>query len=152
MPRLTEADFAALPKHIRDRCVVSEPAPLPSLKAKGRKPAHVWGQMNQAEKDFAAELDRRMAAGEVLWWRFECWTFRLADDLRLTPDFCVLRADGSLVCYDVKAEHENKKTGKRKMHIEEDALAKMKVAAAHMPLQFVAVAWSKSAGWVERVF
>lgn len=63
---------------------------------------HVPGQMNQTESLYASQLQLRKLAGEVLSWEFEGITFKLADDLRYTPDFVVTLADLTMECIDCK--------------------------------------------------
>jgi len=159
MARMTQAEFDALPQDIRDRCTIGEVKSLLYAsskvelpKAKGRAPSHTWGVMNESEKRFAGELASQKEEGKILWFGFELWTFRLAEKLRFTPDFVAMKADGFLVCYEVKAERTHKTTGKRKVHYQDDSLAKLKMAAAQVPIQFVAVAWSRTSGWQYRNF
>jgi hypothetical protein len=58
--------------------------------------------MNKTEERFAAGLQADKLAGEIVEWHFEALTFKLAADLRYTPDFVVFETDGSLTCIDVK--------------------------------------------------
>jgi len=110
-----------------------------ATRALGRLPA---GTMNKTEAAYAAFLDTLIACKDVLWFKFEGVKLRLADNTFYSPDFIVLRADGSLECHEVKG------------HWEEDARVKIKVAASIYPMQFIAVqalAKSKGGGWkVER--
>ncbi len=95
-----------------------------AIQALGRLPA---GQMNRTEAAYAAHLDARKAAGEILWWRFEGVTFRLAERCSLTPDFLILLASGALEAHDAKGSP----------HVfTDDAKVKMKVAARDFPLPF----------------
>ena len=93
------------------------------------------GSMNQTEAAYAKTLELRKAAGEVAWYKFEGLKFRLADYTFYTPDFAVLLADGALEVHEVKG------------YWQEDARAKIKIAADMYPLRFVAVqALPKKAG------
>jgi len=80
--------------------------------AKGsRKQRH--GVMNTTEERFFAEVILpRQAAGRVVQWWFEAWSFRLTSatpngkpGIRYTPDFVCLLDDGSLVVFEVKGGH-----------------------------------------------
>lgn len=93
------------------------------------------GAMNKTEAAYAATLDLRRAAGEVAWFKFEGLKFRLADNTFYTPDFAVMLASGALEAHEVKGFWQD------------DARAKIKIAAGMYPLQFVAVqVVPKSAG------
>lgn len=95
--------------------------------------------MNKTEARYERHLDVLRAAGQVRHWWFEGITLKLAHDCRLTPDFLVMLADGSLECHDVKG------------HFEDDAKVKMRVAASLFPFRFVAVRATRG-GWEEEDF
>lgn len=84
--------------------------------------------MNKAEARYAAALEARRIAGEVEWYLYEGWTFKLADDTRYTPDFCVLLSNGELEAHEVK--------GHRRI-FRDDAKVKIKVAANIFPIRFL---------------
>jgi hypothetical protein len=93
------------------------------------------GAMNKTEAAYAQTLELRKAGGEVAWYKFEGLKFRLADNTFYTPDFAVLLAGGALEAHEVKG------------HWQDDARAKIKIAADMYPLRFVAVqALPKKAG------
>ena len=92
--------------------------------AKGRLKS---GEMNKTEQDYADVLEQQKQAGEILWYKFEGLTFKLALDTRYTPDFVVLTNEGYLECREVKGYWLG------------DAKAKIKVAAALFPIKFIAV-------------
>lgn len=101
--------------------------------------------MNGTEADYAKRLELRRNCGEILWYKFESMTFKLADGCRFTPDFVVMAADGVMEVHEVKGSRG----------FEDDALVKIKVLAEHFPFRVVAyVAKAKKAGggWEERVF
>lgn len=103
----------------------------------GRRPRRVAGEMNRTEARYAAEiLDPLVKSGQVLKYWFEEWTFKLGPDLRYTPDFVVLFADGALGVREVKAR--DKRTGK--FRAEDDARVKMKIFADQFPLE-MGVVW-----------
>jgi hypothetical protein len=77
-----------------------------------------------------AQLELELPAGEILDWKFEAITFKLAPDLRLTVDFFVVRPDHELEFREVKGFWE------------EDALVKVKTAAQLFPwFHFVGYTW-----------
>jgi hypothetical protein len=113
----------------------------PALQALGRLPA---GTMNKTEKAYAAFLDTLMACGDVIWWKFEGYKFRLADKTFYSPDFAVMRATGHLEMHEVKGGIW-----------EGDARVKIKVAASEYPHQFIAVQAlpkAKGGGWKVETF
>ncbi len=85
------------------------------------------GAMNKTEAAYAATLAQRQAAGDVLWFKFEGLKFRLADNTFYTPDFAVMLAGGAMEAHEVKG------------HWQDDAKAKIKIAADMYPFRFVAV-------------
>lgn len=72
-------------------------------------------------------LDARRHAGEVAWFKFEGIKLRLADNTFYTPDFAVMLADGALEMHEVKGFWQD------------DARAKIKIAADLYPMGFKAV-------------
>ncbi|WP_186107277.1 DUF1064 domain-containing protein [Burkholderia gladioli] len=103
-----------------------------AVQALGRLPV---GAMNQTESRYALHLEQRKHAGEIAWYVFEAWKFRLADNTFYTPDFVVMLADGRIECHEVKG------------HWQDDARVKIKVAAYQHPVRFIAVtAKPKKAG------
>jgi hypothetical protein len=108
--------------------------------ALGRLPA---GQMNRTEERYEREvLAPAKLAGEIPWYAFGAITLKLAKNTHFKVDFAVLAADGILEMVDVK--------GSRFM-AEEDALAKIKIAAALFPFRFL-FAWPTKQGWQREVF
>jgi len=85
------------------------------------------GKMNQTEKAYAERLRALQHAGEILWHRFEGIKLRLADNTFYTPDFAVLAADGVMELHEVKGFWQD------------DARAKIKIAADQYPFRFIAV-------------
>lgn len=99
------------------------------------------GKLNKGESAYARHLDLRMAAGEVLWCAFEGMTLKIADDCRITPDFAVMEADGTMVLVDVKGRSGDK------YWAEEDAVVKLKTLAEIYPFQVFVVWPKKDSGW-----
>jgi len=85
------------------------------------------GKMNQTEAAYAERLRALQHAGEILWHRFEGIKLRLADNTFFTPDFAVLAADGVMELHEVKGFWQD------------DARAKIKIAADQYPFRFIAV-------------
>ena len=91
--------------------------------------------VRENNQTYAQTLELRKAAGEVAWYKFEGLKFRLADNTFYTPDFAVLLTGGALEAHEVKG------------YWQDDARAKIKIAADMYPLRFVAVqALPKKAG------
>jgi hypothetical protein len=120
--------------------MVLDPVPVPaSLPRFGHRRFALGrlkpGTMNKTEALYAAHLDAQALAGSILWFRFEAIKLRLADSTFLTVDFAVMVADGHLEMHEVKGFWQD------------DARAKMKIAADQYPFRFIAVtAHSKKAG------
>ncbi|TMN18518.1 DUF1064 domain-containing protein [Pseudoxanthomonas sp. X-1] len=101
------------------------------------------GAMNKTEAAYAASLELRKAAGEVAWYRFEGVKLRLADNTFYTPDFAVMLADGRMQMHEVKGFWQD------------DARAKIKIAAEMYPFDFLAVkatAKRDGGGWAVEHF
>jgi len=91
--------------------------------------------MNGTETEYEAILDGRRHHGEIAWYKFEGVKLRLADNTFYTPDFAVMLSDGSMQLHEVKGFWQD------------DAKAKIKVAASLYPFEFIAVRkQSKKAG------
>lgn len=101
------------------------------------------GAMNKTEAAYGEMLEGLKATGDVIWYRFEGLKLRLADNTFYTPDWAVMRADGSMECHEVKG------------HWTDDARVKIKVAAEMYPFRFVAakkIAAKAGAGWLLEEF
>ena len=85
------------------------------------------GQQNGTESEYGALLDQRRTAGEIAWFKFEGLKLRLADNTFYTPDFAVMLASGEIECHEVKGFWQD------------DARAKIKIAADLYPFRFIAV-------------
>lgn len=97
------------------------------------------GQKNKTEQAYELEvLKPAMQDGSVRWYRFESVKLRLADNTFYTPDYCVMRSDGTMEMHEVKGFWQD------------DARVKIKVAADMYPLKFIAVkrrAKKNGGGW-----
>lgn len=101
------------------------------------------GSMNKTEAAYDSHLAELQHAGQIKWRKFEGLKLRLADSTFYTPDFAVMAADGVIECHEVKGFWQD------------DARAKIKVAADLYPFRFIAVkARTKKAGggWEVEVF
>lgn len=92
--------------------------------SRGRGVRRQPGTMNKTESAYARHLESQCATGEIVWWKFEGLTLKLAKDTRYTPDFCVMTRDGCIEFHEVKG------------FFEDDAKVKVKVAAEMFPFIF----------------
>lgn len=114
---------------------------VPKVQARGVR--HKPGVMNGTEEKYAKDLEMRRAIGDVLWFAFEAVTLKLGQDLRYTPDFAVMRGDGSIEMHECKGFWRD------------DALVKIKAAAQMFPFKFISVAIipkRDGGGWKVREF
>lgn len=107
-------------------------------RAKGRRPKS--NGPNGIEAEYAEILKFRTLAGEVAYWGYERLKFRLADNTWYIPDFDVITLPNyTLEIHEVKAQWKEKDpvtkqyTGRAKIHYEDDARVKIKVAASLYP-------------------
>lgn len=101
------------------------------------------GQMNKTEAAYERDLRDALSLGDIQWYRFEGLKLRLADKTFYTPDFAVMAADGVMECHEVKGFWQD------------DARAKIKIAADQYPFRFKAVqalAKKHGGGWKEEMF
>ena len=101
------------------------------------------GAMNKTEAAYEAHLALLQHAGEIQWRKFEGMKLRLADNTFYTPDFAVMSADGVIECHEVKGFWQD------------DARAKIKVAADLYPFRFLAVRAKpkkEGGGWAVEAF
>lgn len=114
----------------------NKPSAKERVQALGRMKA---GRMNRTEEKYAAHLDKRKLAGEVLDYWFEPMNLRLATKCFYKVDFLVMLYNGALEVHEVKGFWTD------------DALVKIKVAAEHYPFRFVAIQFIEGS-WIERDF
>jgi hypothetical protein len=101
------------------------------------------GQMNKTEEAYAKRLQSLQHAGEVAWYKFEGVKLRLADNTFYSPDFAVMLASGEMEMHEVKGFWQD------------DARAKIKIAADLYPFRFIAVkvkAKKDGGGWATEEF
>jgi hypothetical protein len=100
------------------------------------------GTQNKTEAAYQSHLESLKSLGVIVWYAFESYTFRLADNTRYTPDFAVMMADGVLEFHEVKGFWRD------------DARVKIKVAADRFPHRFIAVKSrpkKRGGGWEREV-
>ena len=110
--------------------------PLPPAMAPVRD---LWDGMNKTERARAIELEAMKRTGLIVAWWYEQWTFKLADDLRYTPDFVVQKPDGTLEVEETKG------------YWRDDARAKIKMFVAQFPFPTRAYTQIKG-GWDVETF
>lgn len=101
------------------------------------------GAMNKTEQAYANYLESNRVQGDIAWFKFEGVKLRLADNTFYTPDFAVMKADGQMQMHEVKGFWQD------------DARAKIKIAADMYPFEFIAVkakAKKDGGGWAREVF
>jgi hypothetical protein len=101
------------------------------------------GQKNKTEQAYEKHLETLRYVGKVLWFKFVGVKLRLADNTFYTPDFAVMLADGQMELHEVKGFWQD------------DARAKIKIAADLYPFRFIAIkAKSKKdgGGWDVEAF
>lgn len=110
--------------------------PLSRLYAKGRMKD---GTMNRTEARYAAHLETEKLAGNVAAYWFESLKVKIADGACwYTPDFVVLRPDGTLELHEVK--------GSPKI-FQDDAKVKVKACATQYPFRMIVVYPRKGGDW-----
>ena len=101
------------------------------------------GAMNKTEAAYDAHLATMLHAGQIQWRKFEGLKLRLADNTFYTPDFAVMAADGVMELHEVKG------------YWQDDARAKIKIAADMYPFRFIAVrvkSKKEGGGWAVESF
>jgi hypothetical protein len=113
------------------------------------------GVMNRTETKYAEFLWGEQIAGRVLWYLFEGITLKLAEKLRFTPDFAVLRSDGLIELVDCKGRtNVTRASGERveKAYAQDDSRQKAKMAGSLFPFVIVTVFQSKDGTWIREEF
>jgi hypothetical protein len=83
------------------------------------------GKMNKTEIAYADLLEMRKRIGEVAWYAFEPVNLRLGVNCFYSVDFLVMLKSGELECHEVKG------------YWTDDALVKIRAAAAIFPFRFI---------------
>lgn len=97
------------------------------------------GKMNKTESAYANNLEVQKKIGDVLWYEFEPMNLRLAGKCFYKVDFLVLTKELSLEVHEVKG------------YWTDDALVKIKTAAAKFPFRFLSKQLIKGQ-WITREF
>jgi hypothetical protein len=92
--------------------------------------------MNRTETAYAWLLEGYKRVGDILYWEYNVVTLRIGNDCRYTPDFLVLRKDLVIELHEVKGSYTR-----------EDALVKIKAAAAHFPFVFILAVYGDNKEW-----
>lgn len=72
-------------------------------RARGVRTQRKPDEMNSLERRYAAHLEARKAAGEIISWSFDSVKLRLAKDkCWITVDFMVMRSDGGIEFHETK--------------------------------------------------
>lgn len=101
------------------------------------------GERNRTEAAYENLLESRLRSGEVAWFKFEGVKLRLADNTFYTPDYAVMLSSGLMEMHEVKGFWQD------------DARAKIKIAADMYPFRFLAVRpkpKKDGGGWDQEVF
>lgn len=116
------------------------------LKARARR--REPGVMNRTEAAYAAHLEARKLAGEIVHYAYEPIKLRLAVLTFYTPDFMVVTAESEIEFHETK--------GSWKAPHQDDAKVKIKVAAELFPeftfLSAEVVPKKKGGGWKMTTF
>jgi len=97
------------------------------------------GTMNKTEAAYARRLELLKYTGDVLWFAFEPVNLRIGVNCYYRVDFLVMVKSGQLECHEVKG------------HWTDDALVKIRAAAAIFPFRFIALRLIKG-DWEVREF
>ena len=101
------------------------------------------GERNKTEQAYENHLEMLQRTGEVSWFKFEGVKLRLADNTFYTPDYAVMLSNGQMEMHEVKGFWQD------------DARAKIKIAAELYPFRFLAAkpkAKKAGGGWEIEVF
>lgn len=140
MTRWTQKDIeskglkVANSNHLKTRNPIA--TKQPASFALGRLKA---GNMNKTEIAYSKHLETLKHAGEILWFEFEPMNLKLADKCFYKVDFLVLTKEMMLEVHEVKG------------YWTDDALVKIKTAAAKFPFKFMSARIIKGK-WEFRIF
>lgn len=123
--RLTESELQTIKaRHSSFGKRPEKPCALAGSRKIGTKPHR---GMNKWEAQFSQTLEYRKSAGELVWWAFEPFRIRLAEDCWYRPDFVTVDANGKTEIYEVKG------------FMRVAARLRLKVAAEKLPYPFYLV-------------
>src|ERR1043165_7037431 len=87
--------------------IISDPVPVINLKVNKIKNTFVEGKMNKWEQSYKLHLQNLQMTGEISWFMFEAFSFRLAGGTWYRPDFIVVTADGKMQVHEVKGRWQD---------------------------------------------
>lgn len=127
--RLTESDLVEIQRRRAGWAQRFAPEPrrpkLAGSKKVGPKPKARG--MNKWETEFSQLLEARKQSGEIVWWAFEPFRIRIANDCWYRPDFVTVDAAGKTSVWEVKG------------FMREAARVRLKVAVEKLPYPFYLV-------------
>lgn len=100
-------------------------------------------QMTRLEERYAQYLRDRLITGEIRWYLYEAWKFRLADNCWYTPDFVVVGNDLQIEAHECKAFWKKP----NRAGWTDDSRVKVKTAADIFPIKFVAAVLMPDGHW-----
>lgn len=104
---------------------------------------------SQLENDYYNHLYALQAAGEVLWFGYECWKFKIGETTRgdgiwYKPDFVVVNREGEIELHETKKPKDEKG---RWVKGQKQAVSRLNSAAGtYPPLRWILVEGSRG-GW-----
>lgn len=116
---VTQQEYDEMLQRARANAMANAAPAISQRHVEPRTPKRQW---NKTEEAYSQLLEARRRVGQILDWKYEAITLKLADDCRYTPDFAVWLPDGSLHFHEVKGAH-----------VRDDARAKYKAATALFP-------------------
>jgi len=144
LPNLSSSSILSGPNSPLKRALIADIDKKKGKFAEG-KINNSQSEMNNSERKYSELLAIRKIAGEIELWKYEAIKLRLADKTYFIPDFFVMLSNLRLQFHEVKVKWKVK--GKEKVHYEDDARVKIKVAAEMYPMfQFIGCYLGKD-GW-----
>lgn len=117
------------------------------VKAKGKTVKPI-ATTNKTEDKYAAYLEAKLKAGDILFYEVHPSKWNLADGTGYTPDFMVMDLSGGITFLDTKAYYKNK----GKPGIKESSMVKMKMMASKYWMFTMKATWFHDGQWQERTF
>lgn len=103
----------------------------------GKGKRRVPGEMNKTEAAYAAILDQRIADKEIIEYKYEAMTLKLAKQCSYTPDFWVLENNYEISFHEIKGAFIHSPS----------SIVKLKTAAEIFPFRFVLAQLIKKDQW-----
>lgn len=140
---ISAAEYRALFGAHKHVSAVTRATTQPVVLARARQ-TNRSAAMNRNEARYSQFLDAEKKSGHILDWKWSPLKFRLGNDWKttLTPDFMVITLDGTIELVDCKGRKGDS------FWVEEDAMIKLKVAAAQYSwFRWVIVWQAKDGTW-----